>query len=174
MTAKISGGSASLLLTSIRSQESAVLSVDLRKLDIKEQTVGAGARLAAADDGLLEDRVASDPAARVLPIRVLVHVQNTGDLEFTRSWAGRTDERLWIEAFTASCMEPDAADLIEYRGVTADGFSTPWLSNELLCGSRGRGMPLTAFAIRIKPEAVEQYECVYRGRFASGAVSRLL
>jgi len=171
VTAKISGGSASLLLTSVRSRNSSILAIDARKLDVKNDSTADTVPSADPPSASLEARSANDPAARQLPLRVLVHVQNLGDLQFTESWAGRADERLWIEAFTVTCLEPNATDLIQYRGVTADGFATPWLSNELLCGSRGRGMPLTAFAIRVKPGMVDRYACVYRGKFASGIIA---
>jgi hypothetical protein len=39
-----------------------------------------------------------------------------------------------------------------------------------LCGARGTGVPLVAFAVRIKPDSVPGYTCQYSGRFLSGNV----
>ena len=61
---------------------------------------------------------------------------------------------------------------IEYCGITADGFQTPWLGNQTLCGSRGRAVPMIGCAIRMKPEVAEQYECSYTGQFVSGRIRR--
>lgn len=180
VTAKISGGSAALLLTSVRSTDSSVLAIDLRKLDVKNGAGSGGAhtngspaenaRPASFPEEPLDPRIGNDATVHALRLRILVHVQNTGDLEFTGLWAGRPEYRLRIEAFTVACLEEGASDLIEYRGVTADGFSTPWLSNGLLCGSRGRAIALTGFAARVKPALVGVYQCIYRGIFASGTI----
>ena len=180
VTAKISGGSAALLLTSVRSTDSPVLAVDLRRLDVNigaepggsnaKSPVAENAQGASVPENSLHDHIASDATARALRLSILVHVQNTGDLECSGLWPGRSDQRFSIEAFTVTCLEEEASDLIEYRGVTADGFSTPWLSSGLLCGSRGRAIALTGFAVRIKPALSGGYQCIYRGMFASGAV----
>jgi hypothetical protein len=77
---------------------------------------------------------------------------------------------LWIEALSIRSLGPLSADVIEYCAVTADGFQTPWLGNQMLCGSRGRGIPMLAYAIRLKPEVADQYDCTYTGKFVSGSV----
>ena len=172
VTAKISGGSAALLLTSVRSADSPVLAVDLRRLDVNNgsEPGDSDTKAPAAENSRSGPLPESDANRRPLRLSVLVHVQNTGDLEFSGLWAGRPDQRLAIEAFTVTCLEEGASDLIEYRGVTADGFSTPWLSNGLLCGSRGRAIALTGFAVRVEPALSSVYQCTYRGMFASGAI----
>jgi hypothetical protein len=100
--------------------------------------------------------------------RVLVHVQNVGDLQFFDGWAGCIGEQLFIEGFAVTVPRSAPADLIEYRGLTAEGFETPWLGNAELCGSRGQAAPLMGYAIRIKEDYTERYTCLYSGRFVSG------
>jgi hypothetical protein len=77
---------------------------------------------------------------------------------------------LWIEAFAIGSVCELTQDLIEYCGVTADGLQTPWLGNGMLCGSRGRGMPIMGYAIRLKPDVADKYDCAYTGQFVSGKV----
>jgi hypothetical protein len=83
-------------------------------------------------------------------------------------------QQVWIEAFAIHSVGSITADLIEYRGLTAEGVQTPWLSSQILCGSRGRGMPLVGFAVRLKPEIADRYDCIYRGRFAAAGLSEPL
>jgi hypothetical protein len=79
-------------------------------------------------------------------------------------------DRLWIEAFALTSAGTLPSDAVEYCAITADGFQTPWLSNRMLCGSRGRGIPLLGCAIRLKPEAAEKYQCTYTCHFVSGKI----
>jgi GT2 family glycosyltransferase/glycosyltransferase involved in cell wall biosynthesis len=152
---KISGSGASLLLTSVRLPNSPTLSIDLRPLDAQPYPIDPELEAAAAASGLL-------------PAHIITHVQNIGDVHFRDGWAGCI-ERLWIEAFSMVSVGELPPDAIEYCCITADGFQTPWLSNQLLCGSRGRGMPIVAYAVRLKAEVAERYECTYTGKFVSGS-----
>jgi hypothetical protein len=151
--AKIHGGPATLLLTSLRAPESDALAVNVQKIDLDADPL--------AQRGVWRTR-------HRLRSRVLVHVQNVGDLQFFDGWAGCIGEQLFIEAFTVVAPRSAPAGLIEYRGSTAEGFETPWMSNGELCGSRAQAAPLMGFAIRIKPDYAERYTCLYSGRFVSG------
>jgi hypothetical protein len=146
---RISGGSVSLLLTSLHSPSSAALAINVRRLDTPELPAG-------------------EAGAGVEP-HILAHIRNFGDIRFDGGWAGFMGENLWIEAFAILSAGPLGPDAIEYRGITANGFETPWLSNQILCGSRGRGLPIMGFAIRLKPDAAERYDCAYTGKFVSGS-----
>ena len=157
---RISGGSVSLLLTSLRSPSSSVLAIDVRRLDAEPRPV---------DPELQAGEAATAPTSGVLPTHILAHIHNVGDLHFTDGWAGCLSEKLWIEAFAIMSVGQLAPDLIEYCGVTSDGLQTPWLSNQMLCGSRGRGMPMMGCAIRLKPDIAEDYDVTYTGRFVSGS-----
>ncbi len=104
-----------------------------------------------------------------LPLQIVTHVRNRGDMSFADTeWAGRIGAGLWIEAFAVSPLEAIAAGDIEYKGLTATGIETPWISNGLSCGTRGMSVPLTGFAIRLKPQAGAAYDCEYSGYFQSG------
>jgi hypothetical protein len=153
VTVKVSGGEATLLLTSLRSPQSGVLSVDVRRLD------------APAEPSSL-------PANAVEETRVitLVHVPYLGDLTFVEGWAGKPAENLWIEGFSVLVEEPQLPELVEYCGVSEHGDVTEWVTGGELCGARGTGVPLVAFALRVRPELSRQYTCRYRGRFLSGTV----
>lgn len=156
---RILGGSASLLLTSVRSSGSSVLEVDVRRLEAEPRFVGPE---------LVAGQAAAPGASGALQAEILAHIQNFGDIRFLDGWAGCLGQKLWIEAFAVTSVGQLTLDSIEYCGATADGFQTPWLSNQVLCGSRGRGMPLVGYAIRLKPEIAESYDCTYSGKFVSG------
>ncbi len=147
---RISGGSVSLLLTSLHSPSSAALAINVRRLDTPELPAG-------------------EAGAGVLEPHILAHIRNFGDIRFDGGWAGFMGENLWIEAFAILSAGPLGPDAMEYRGITANGFETPWLSNQILCGSRGRGLPIMGFAIRLKPDVAERYDCAYTGKFVSGS-----
>ena len=85
------------------------------------------------------------------------------------AWAGRVGRGVWIEAFSILPLETLQPSDIEYKGLTANGFETPWLSNNQVCGTRGMGISLVGFAVRLKssPGSV-LYQCEYFGQFQSG------
>jgi GT2 family glycosyltransferase len=154
--AKISDGDVSLLLTSVRSPESPSLAIDVRPLEAQPRPADPDVQSAAHLSG-------------VLPVQVLAHIQRVGDIYFSNGWAGCVGEKFWIEAFAITSVGELALDSIEYCGITADGSQTPWLTNRMLCGSRGRAIPIIGFAIRLKPEVAPAYDCAYTGKFVSGS-----
>lgn len=155
---KIFGDSASLMLTSVRLPNSPALAIDIRRLG------------GESFPGTSEPQAGQTAISkRSGPTQILTHIQNLGDVPFTDGLAGCIGGRLWIEAFAIGSVGQLTPDLIEYCGVTADGFQTPWLGNQVLCGSRGRGMPMVGYAIRLKPEVAEKYDCTYTGKFVSGS-----
>jgi hypothetical protein len=157
--ARISGGSASLALTSLSARDLPVLDINIQRLNA--DMAAEGAELGSA---------ASSETPGLFPARIIAHIQRIGDVPFADGWAGCIGERLWIEAFAIGSAGAITPDLIEYCGVTADGLQTPWLSNQVFCGSRGRGTPMMGCAIRFKPPAAEQFDCIYTGQFVSGKV----
>ncbi len=146
VTARITGGSAALLLTSLREPEQPALSIEIRRIDV-----------ATAPD-----------APGAVPLQIMAHVRQLGDLHFCTGAVAPLGSGLWIEALIVRAMDAEGAGLVEYRGATADGFESPWLTEPLLCGSRGRGTPLVAFALRPRVAFAERYACSYTGRFGSG------
>ena len=165
---KISGGNASLLLTSLRTPDSPVLNVDVRRLAVEAGSPENEAKNGSLESGSIESGFVQSASGR--EVQILTHIKNIGDLKFIDGWAGWVGQKLWIEAFAVIAAGDIRPDLIEYRAVTAEGLETPWLSNQLLCGSRGVGMPIVSYAVRLKPEVASQYDCVYSGKFLSGAI----
>ena len=154
---RISGGSVALLLTSVRLPTSGVLNINVQRIDARPDITGQDNQPAASGE------------QSVLPVQILAHIENFGDIYFSDGRIGFSGQKLRIEAFAILSVGRLEPDLIEYSGVMGDGYQTPWLSNQVLCGSRGRGIGLTGFAIRMKPLIAARYACSYAGRFVSGA-----
>jgi hypothetical protein len=159
--AKISGGSVTLMLTSLRTQSSPVLAINIQRLDTD---------LFTAEPSLGADQTTAVEVNGVLPAQVVAHIHMLGDIPFNDGWAGCIGEGLWIEAFAIGSVGHLPLNLVEYCAVTADGFQTPWIGGKMFCGSRGRAIPMLGYAIRLKAEAAERYNCIYSGQFVSGRV----
>jgi GT2 family glycosyltransferase/glycosyltransferase involved in cell wall biosynthesis len=159
---KIKDSSAVLLLTSIMAPGMTPLEIGVQRLDRD-----------AADD--LGQKTSSRPlpvpsTQKSIPLRVTPHIRNRGDIPFTDSqWAGFVGEQLWIESFSILPLEGLASEMIEYKGVTATGVETPWVSGGGSCGTRGILVPLIGFAVRINPRAkATSLLCEYGAILASG------
>lgn len=163
---RIIGGDASLMLTSVRRQDSAVLDLRVDRLNAEPAFPASKSIPVQTQNGA---------PGILLQVHLRTHIQNVGDLDFLDCWAGWPGKHLWIEAFSVSVsglsslgsVHPTAA--VEYRAVMADGSETPWLTNQEQCGSCGAGMPILGFALRLNRELVDKYECAYSGKFLSGA-----
>jgi hypothetical protein len=59
---------------------------------------------------------------------------------------------------------------IEFKALGPKGRQTPWVTDAKLCGTRGQGLPLTGFAIRLAPHAAERFDVVYQGAFFESGV----
>lgn len=162
---KIAGGDASLILASVRMPDSPVLEVNVNRLIAEPSSAANSSTAARHENGGLE----ASPQ-----VRLHAHLKNVGDLEFLDCWAGWPGQGLWIEAFSISVIGLESIDsipsdtAIEYCAVTAEGFETPWITNRELCGSRGAGIPILGFGVRMAPEATARYDCLYGGKFFSG------
>jgi len=103
-------------------------------------------------------------------LQITAHVQNRGDVVFSDSqWAGFVGQRLTVESFTILPLEAIAPAMIEYKAITSTGIETPWVSGGSPCGTRGLGVPLVGFAIRLKPPMDATYHCEYGAALVSGA-----
>jgi GT2 family glycosyltransferase len=186
---KVKATSTILLLTSIRAQGMAALEIDVKRLDGPQ-----AARPGAAQPAKPADPPANatprqplalpaqrkppvDPSAdnggQSIPLRITVHVQRRGDMVFNdNQWAGVGGQRLAVESFSIQPLSELTPDLIEYKAVTASGVETPWITGGALCGSRGMGMPLVGFAVRLKAQAqaARDYICEYSAVMVSGAI----
>ena len=52
---------------------------------------------------------------------------------------------------------------IEYKAYGPNGRETPWVTDAKLCGTRGRGLPLTGFAVRLAPNLRDRFDVAVRG-----------
>ncbi|MCW2240795.1 glycosyltransferase [Azospirillum canadense] len=172
---KVAGGTANVILSSYKhiDRTNALLSLQFARID----DVPAGAAQPSVAAPVVGVPVAAPvamapaPAAAVRAPRaeLLAHVQRQGDLRFADSnWAGAVGQRLWIEAFSITPVEGLSPEDIEYKGLTANGWETPWITGGNMCGSRGLGTPLIGFSIRLRGAAAERFDCVYEGAFVSG------
>jgi GT2 family glycosyltransferase/glycosyltransferase involved in cell wall biosynthesis len=186
LVTKIRGGGVTLVLTSVRGPAGETLSIKIERLDGRGQAAPPLAAAAAPDaapadfiarpdgaarpDAARAGPVAADGAADALPLTLIAHVRTRGDMTFANAlWAGPVGPGLWIESFAIRPEQQFAPEDIEYKGLTGSGFETPWLSDGAMCGTKGMGVPLVGFAIRLKPSpAAAAFDCEYSGYFKSG------
>ena len=163
LVAKIVDMQVTLFLTSVRRMGAEPLDVEIERLDVRREPHAQAAPVA----------VRQSPATPPLRLQISAHISNRGDVVFIDTeWVGRLGHGMSVEAFSVTPLDQLAATDIEYKGLTGAGFESPWISNAELCGTRGMGIPLVGFGVRLKPEAAALgYECAYRGYFRSGAIS---
>ncbi|MDB5362586.1 MAG: hypothetical protein JWO51_3883 [Rhodospirillales bacterium] len=108
---------------------------------------------------------------RVLSTKIIAHIQQRGDVTFSGSdWAGSVGQRLWIEAFTIIPVEDIRPEHIEYKAVIGNGQETPWVSGGIPCGTKGQGMPITGFVVRLRGPAANLFDCDYKGTFFNAGI----
>ena len=133
--------------------------VDVRRLS----------RLGSTGSGFAPNACGKEPDE--IPTEIVLHVERLGDQSFPgRGWAGNRGRRLRVEAFSIRPAEPLAAHDIEFKALGPYGRATPWVSDGKLCGTRGQGLPLTGFAIRLAPHLGAQFDVVYHGAFFESGV----
>lgn len=149
------GGHVLVTAYAMPGQALAPLEIDLHPID-GNSAVAAGA--------------AAPRTRRSLRADVILHIQSLGDRRFSSGgWAGTIGSRLRIEAIGIHPQELIGPQEIEYKVLTRAGRETPWVNGGVLCGSRGQGLPLTGFAVRLAPHVRDAFDVVYRGAFfASG------
>jgi hypothetical protein len=118
------------------------------------------------------DRPGGPPAAtHAIDTEVVLHIQQLGDRRFVgQGWFGVRDQRLQIEAFSIRPLDTLSANEIEFMGYGPGRRQTPWVTDARLCGTRGRALPLTGFAIRLAPQAQERFDVAYEGAFFESGV----
>jgi hypothetical protein len=115
---------------------------------------------------------ATPPAsARELGTEVLLHIMGLGDRRYIEAgWAGHPGSRRQIEALSIRPRDDLPPSAVEFRVFAQEGRATAWVSNGNYAGTRGRGLPLTGFAIRPAADLRDRLEIVYEGSFFSGGV----
>lgn len=110
----------------------------------------------------------------VIESEIVLHIAHLGDRRFlSHQWAGNSTPALQIEGFSLRPLQMIAPDNVEYMGFYPGGKHTPWVGGGRFCGSRGRSLPLTGFAVRLAPELNQRFEIVYQGRFLVSGLGRL-
>ena len=128
---------------------------------------------AAPSDERQSATAGGDESADV-PLEVLLHIEGQGDVKFTNGgWFGTRGGRRRVEGFSIRPMEHLRPTVVEYKAFGPNGRETPWATNAKLCGTRGRSMPLTGFAVRLAQQFVSEYEVIYEGSFFEGGISPL-
>jgi hypothetical protein len=103
---------------------------------------------------------------------IVLHVERLGDRTFPgRGWVGNRGRKLRIEAFSIRPAETLAARDIEFKALGPNGRQTPWVTDAKLCGTRGRGLPLTGFAIRLAPHVGDSFDVIYEAAFFESGVA---
>jgi hypothetical protein len=102
---------------------------------------------------------------------IVLHMERLGDRRFSgEGWAGNRGKKLRVEAFSIRPVDTLLARDIEFKALGPKGRQTPWVTDAKLCGTRGQGLPLTGFAIRLAPHVAERCEVVYQGSFFESGV----
>ena len=162
----IGGGQIIVTVYGGAEQPAAELSLDLRRLDGPAGLAEAAAPAVAADAASISGE------ARDVPTEILLHIERAGDRLFAgRGWVGALGRRMRIEALSIRPLEQLAPADIEMKGFLPNGNETPWVPGGVLCGTRGRGLPLTGFAVRVAPQHADRFEVLYQGSFFSGGIS---
>jgi len=151
----------------------APLPIELRRID--GTPAAAPAATAAPARGATAAAGTAAPAeSREIPTEILLHIERAGDRLFPgRGWVGALGRRLRIEAFTVRPLETLAPSDIEMKGFLPNGGETPWVPGGVLCGTRGRGLPLIGFALRVVPQQADRFEVAYQGSFFASGISAL-
>lgn len=156
-------GGGSVLVTAYGVAEDARLP-QIQILDIDSLGKSEGAAIPAA----APPRIA---AGREIASELILHIERHGDRRFpSQGWAGNPGQRLRVEGFAIRPLEIIAPGDLEYMAHGPGGRQTPWVTDAKLCGTRGRGLPLTGFAIRLAAPLRDRFDVVYEGYFFDSGV----
>jgi hypothetical protein len=115
------------------------------------------------------------PSSASLRAEIVLHIEREGDRQFAAGgWAGRIGSHLRVEALAVRPLETISRGEIEYKVYAHGGRETPWVGDGRLCGSRGQGLPLTGFAIRLAPHLRDGFDVIYRGAFFSSGLGPIV
>jgi hypothetical protein len=152
------GGYVLVTVYGLPAQPVPVPEVEIRRLD-RPRSNDARPRLAVSVDEPDE-----------IPTEIVLHMERLGDRRFPgEGWIGNRGKKLRIEAFSIRPMDTLTARDIEFRAMGPNRRQTPWVTDAKLCGTRGQGLPLTGFAVRLAPHIGDQFEIVYQGASSRAA-----
>jgi hypothetical protein len=120
----------------------------------------------AAPPGATSSRDEPTTHPTEIETQVMLHIERQGDRSFPgRGWVGNPGQRLRVEAFSISPRGKLSDADIEYKAFGPVGRETRWVSDAVLCGTKGRGLPLTGFAVRLAPHLRDRFDVIYQGSF---------
>ena len=120
-------------------------------------------------NGTASDGSIDDP--NEIRTEVILHIERLGDRRLPgQGWVGNRGKKLRIEAFSIRPTEILAARDIEFKALGPKGRQTPWVTDAKLCGTRGQGLPLTGFAVRLAPHIADRFDAIYQGAFFESGV----
>jgi hypothetical protein len=160
--APLNGGP--VLITSYRHRDepSDACRVAVRRIDLSTPELTA----------IRNDKPALVSFRQRIKVEILLHMEGIGDRRMSADgWVGNRGRKLRIEAFGIYPVERLAPSDIEYRAFGPNGRETPWIGGGKLCGTRGRSLPLTGFAIRLVAPLRERFEIEYHGAFFESGLS---
>jgi hypothetical protein len=142
------------------------LTLDLRRLD------GPGVGVEAAGTASTAVDNAPESQTREVPTEILLHIERAGDRLFPgRGWVGALGRKLRIEAFSIRPLEAIAPADLEFKGFLPRGGETQWVQGGVLCGTRGRRLPLIGFAVRLASHLSGRFDVIYQGSFFTEGIS---
>jgi hypothetical protein len=165
-----------VLITTYRcgDQEAVPLEIQIVRIDRsiqKPAPAGDGDLATRPTDAQDSRRAAAEPGPDV-PLEIVLHIERMGDCRFAGGdWVGSRHQGRRIEAFSIRPLEKLAAADLEYKAYGPGGRETPWVAAGTLCGTRGKGIPLTGFAVRLVAQRGEPFDVVYEGAFAASGVA---
>jgi hypothetical protein len=111
------------------------------------------------------------PPTRDIAAEVLLHIEGAGDCRVpAEGWIGNRGKKLRLEAFSIRPLETLAPSDVEYKAYGPHGRETPWISDGKLCGTRGRSLPLTGFAVCLAAHLGDRFGIEYQGAFFESGV----
>ena len=110
-------------------------------------------------------------AGRDVTVEILMHIEREGDRQFPgQGWVGPRGQKRRVEAFGIRPLGGLWPRDIHYKALQPGGVETPWTPGPQLCGTRGRGMPLLGFAVRVAPHLQDKFDVIYQGAFFNSGV----
>jgi len=129
-------------------------------------------RLKGALEVEKEEGPTTVPRQNLLPGEITLQLEGRGAFRYRlQGWTGSPESGGSIEAFGVRLLEKIKPEHIEYKAIGPGGRETPWVSDAKLCGTRGKGIPLCGFAVRLAPHLINRYGVVYEGSFRKSGVA---
>jgi len=141
----------------------------IEPVDVEIRPLGPGIGAPVSSAAPTPVRPAGQPPVRS---EIVLHIEREGDRRFEAAgWVGTRGQRRRVEAFSVRPLDTLGPGDIEYKAFGPNGRETPWVSDAKLCGTRGRGLPLTGFAVRLAGHLSDRFDVVYEGAFFDSGVT---